>query len=99
MLASPLIKRIPNLTLFTLEGPFGNLTGGYTLIKYGYKGTQVGRIDIGPLPAGGNYIRPWLGGRWMPHYHLRRPGIPGQGIGRHRPWECKSTDTSWRDLW
>jgi len=37
--------------------------------------------------------------RW-PHYHRR--GIdpvtgltrPGQGIGRHRPWETKGTDTS-----
>jgi RHS repeat-associated protein len=39
-------------------------------------------------------------GRW-PHYHRRvpdptRPGqsLPGQGIGRHRPWESKSTDGS-----
>jgi RHS repeat-associated protein len=40
-------------------------------------------------------------GRW-PHYHRR--GVdptgatkPGQGIGRHRPWETKSTDTSFWD--
>ena len=37
-----------------------------------------------------------------PHYHRRglQPGggtKPGQGIGRHRPWEKKSTDTSWKD--
>jgi RHS repeat-associated protein len=36
-------------------------------------------------------------GRW-PHYHRRGLGPsggtrPGQGIGRHRPWETKSTDT------
>jgi hypothetical protein len=35
-------------------------------------------------------------GRW-PHYHRRGTEgngstIPGQGIGRHRPWETKSTD-------
>jgi RHS repeat-associated protein len=34
-------------------------------------------------------------GRW-PHYH-RRGTESGQGIGRHRPWETKSTDKSWRD--
>lgn len=39
-----------------------------------------------------------------PHYHRRgldKNGntIPGQGIGRHRPWEKKSTDNSWRDRW
>ena len=39
-----------------------------------------------------------------PHYH-RRGGFldskgntpPGQGIGRHRPWEKRATDRSWRD--
>jgi RHS repeat-associated protein len=33
--------------------------------------------------------------KW-PHYHIRREG-PGQGIKRHRPWETKESDTSWRD--
>jgi hypothetical protein len=40
-------------------------------------------------------------GRW-PHYHRRVPdprspghGMPGQGIGRHRPWETKPQDKSW----
>lgn len=23
--------------------------------------------------------------------------VPGQGIGRHRPWERKSPDRSWED--
>ncbi|MCG7656144.1 hypothetical protein [Wielerella bovis] len=38
----------------------------------------------------------------FPHYHRR--GLdqlgntkPGQGIGRHRPWESKPSDKSWRD--
>jgi RHS repeat-associated protein len=42
-------------------------------------------------------------GRW-PHYHRRVPnpnrpgeGMPGQGLKRHRPWERKSPDKSWRD--
>lgn len=38
----------------------------------------------------------------LPHYHRRGIGpngqtLPGQGIGRHRPWDTKSTDKSWRD--
>jgi RHS repeat-associated protein len=39
-----------------------------------------------------------------PHYHRRVPdpsnpgqGIPGQGIGRHRPWDSKSNDSSFWD--
>jgi RHS repeat-associated protein len=39
-----------------------------------------------------------------PHYHRRKIDAdgntkPGQGIGRHRPWEKKSTDNSWRNKW
>jgi len=38
----------------------------------------------------------------VPHYHRRVVGpngetVPGQGIGRHRPWETKSVDKSFRD--
>ena len=40
----------------------------------------------------------------LPHYHRsvpcpNKPGqsMPGQGIGRHRPWESKSSDTSFWD--
>ncbi|MFL6090457.1 MAG: RHS repeat-associated core domain-containing protein [Aeromicrobium sp.] len=38
----------------------------------------------------------------LPHYHVaRRDGSgrvrPGQGASRHRPWESKPTDKSWRD--
>ena len=40
----------------------------------------------------------------LPHYHRSvpcpgKPGesLPGQGIGRHRPWDTKATDTSPRD--
>lgn len=39
----------------------------------------------------------------LPHYHRRGidsltgETIPGQGIGRHRPWEIKSTDDSFLD--
>jgi hypothetical protein len=42
-------------------------------------------------------------GSW-PHFHRRgvdANGItkPGQGIGRHRPWDTKSPDTSFWDRW
>ena len=38
----------------------------------------------------------------LPHYHRRGTDssgntIPGQGIGRHRPWERKSTDKRFQD--
>ena len=39
-----------------------------------------------------------------PHYHRSTPNpanpgqsLPGQGIGRHRPWDVKSPDTSFWD--
>lgn len=40
----------------------------------------------------------------LPHYHRRvtTPSgdtVPGQGIGRHRPWDTKSTDISLWDRW
>jgi hypothetical protein len=54
------------------------------------------------LSIGANFrLAPWGNrtnhplGRW-PHYH-RRGTEPGQGINRHRPWETKSPDKSWRD--
>lgn len=39
----------------------------------------------------------------LPHYHRRvldpmtSEPAPGQGIGRHRPWDTRSTDTSFWD--
>lgn len=58
----------------------------------------------------GNNFRLALGGNRtghptgrFPHYHRRivdpKTGepVPGGGIGRHRPWDKKSTDKSWRD--
>jgi RHS repeat-associated protein len=60
------------------------------------------------IPIGKNLRLAPLGNRTgkpvgeLPHYHRRGVGPngvtkPGQGIGRHRPWETKSTDKSWRD--
>jgi RHS repeat-associated protein len=54
---------------------------------------------IKPFPSRG---RTWP--ERLPHYHRRvqnpaTPGeaFPGQGIGRHRPWESSPTDRHWRD--
>ena len=39
----------------------------------------------------------------FPHYHRRGVDratgetLPGQGIGRHRPWDTRSTDRNWWD--
>lgn len=39
----------------------------------------------------------------LPHYHRRvvnpvtKETIPGQGVGRHRPWDTKSTDKTFCD--
>lgn len=55
--------------------------------------------DLRIAPFGNRTGHP-LGER--PHYHRRVTGpngetLPGQGIGRHRPWETKSTDTNFWD--
>jgi RHS repeat-associated protein len=58
-----------------------------------WEGTEytVGRVRVAPW--GNRTSNPY--GKF-PHYH--RPGTgPGQGIGRHRPWEPKVPDTSFFD--
>ena len=69
--------------------------------KEGQKRWRGREIKISPdlrIAPFGNRRQP--GTRWyglLPHYHRRKPGVPGQGIGRHRPWETKSTDKSFWD--
>lgn len=61
------------------------------------------------FPFGKNRVAPW-GNRTghptgkYPHYHRpvpnpKKPGdsLPGQGKGRHRPWDTKPSDKSFRD--
>lgn len=69
----------------------------------------IGFKTGGELSLGKNLrIAPWgnrTGNKYgeLPHYHSRgRPTPqgttpPGQGIGRHRPWEQKSTDKNFGD--
>jgi hypothetical protein len=74
-------------------------------IAVNYVGYETGA----ELAIGRNFrIAPWgnrTGNRFgeLPHYHRRGcPDAngntpPGQGIGRHRPWETKSPDKNWTD--
>jgi len=36
--------------------------------------------------------------RWLLHYHRRGIG-PGQGIGRHRPWQYRPSVEKWWEIW
>jgi RHS repeat-associated protein len=76
----------------------GAVGGGAAGGRLGRTGEFVigSRCRIAPFGNRGNHPQ----GRY-PHYHRSvpdpaRPGesVPGQGIGRHRPWQTKSTDTS-----
>jgi RHS repeat-associated protein len=58
-------------------------------------------IRVAPF---GNRTKPGQSFNWrreLPHYHRRgAPGsggqtLPGQGIGRHRPWDGSSHDATW----
>lgn len=69
------------------------------MARYGREITLGNRCRVAPFGnrTGHKY------GRW-PHYHRRRPkpgkpsdSLPGQGMPRHRPWEPKPTDKSWKD--
>jgi RHS repeat-associated protein len=60
--------------------------GGYSLKFNKLGGTP--RIEWHPLK--GKRIPSTLQEKSLPHYHRRGPG----GIGRHRPWEVRPSDTS-----
>jgi RHS repeat-associated protein len=62
--------------------------GGRYIVK-GYE-TKLGKNwRIAPF---GNRKGKWY--NWLPHYHRRGSG-PGQGIGRHRPWQNSRHDQHW----
>lgn len=82
-------------TSLVLLGSGGGSAGVRTGIEFAF-----GRsLRIAPF---GNRTGHSLGE--LPHYHRRVIDAitgqtkPGQGIGRHRPWEAKSTDKSFWDL-
>jgi hypothetical protein len=95
--------------LFTGANLSGDVTALYGLDKAGMEVDNFARAgremqfgnDFRVAPFGNRTGNP-LGE--LPHYHRRGLDptgntIPGQGIGRHRPWETKSTDTSFWNRW
>ena len=95
--------------LFTGANLSGDVIALYGLGKAGMEVENFARagreIQLGNdfrLSPFGNRTGDPLGE--LPHYHRRGldPSgntIPGQGIGRHRPWETKSTDSSFWNRW
>jgi RHS repeat-associated protein len=81
-------------TAITL-GTAGSGSAGY---RFGREVTFGRNVRIAPF---GNRTGNRFGE--FPHYHRRGVDpisgqtLPGQGVGRHRPWETKSTDNSWWD--
>jgi RHS repeat-associated protein len=61
---------------------------GARYVRRGYE-TKIGKNwRIAPF---GNRVGKWY--NRLPHYHRRGTG-PGQGIGRHRPWQSSEHDRS-----
>jgi len=77
---------------------FLSLVTGGAGYATGFEAKLVANLRIAPF---GNRTGHALGR--YPHYHRRGVDaatgdtLPGQGIGRHRPWETKSPDTSFWD--
>ena len=95
----------PNKTMEILGNPGGQLIFYKVLASAGSMAAKGREIEVGEncriAPFGNRTNNPV--GKW-PHYHRRVPnpakpgeGMPGQGIGRHRPWETRSVDKSWKD--
>jgi RHS repeat-associated protein len=77
----------------------GGIEGGVAgLLEGSAEGRELKISDDLRIAPGGN-----RGGEELPHYHRRvidpltGETEPGQGIGRHRPWQTKSPDTSFWD--
>nr|WP_101118423.1 hypothetical protein [Neisseria meningitidis] len=87
-----------------IAGGLGAIPGGVgaagkvvSFAKYGREIKIGNNMRIAPF---GNRTGHPIGK--FPHYHRRVTDntgktLPGQGIGRHRPWESKSTDRSWKN--
>ena len=96
----PIVKAGLNLSKVTLSAPFAY--AGITRLFWYYKVGYEWKWSKGRIAPFGNRT-PHSIGKW-PHYHRVKldplkpgEGLPGQGIGRHRPWVTKSPDTSFWD--
>lgn len=81
----------------------GEVLGEAWWVAFGYacaSGQEIKGTNWRFAPGGNRTNNP--AGKW-PHYHRRGPAgpagatTPGQGIGRHRPWEIKGFDKSFFD--
>lgn len=82
----------------SIAGLLGSLAGG----GLAYKGREITIGKDFRIAPFGNRTGNQFGE--LPHYHRRGldptgQTLPGQGIGRHRPWETKSPDKNWCDRW
>ena len=76
--------------------------GGASVCRFAAHGRELSLSkNLRIAPFGNRTGHPT--GKW-PHYHRgvpdrSRPGhsVDGQGMRRHRPWDKKSTDRTWRD--
>ena len=73
---------------------------GVKTVRFLHEGREISFGKNLRMAPNGNRTGNPFGER--PHYHRRGLDIngatkPGQGIGRHRPWETKSSDTSFWD--
>jgi RHS repeat-associated protein len=98
LLASPLLKKLPNPTPLELYGPYGTGWTKFTVLAVDWNNKNMFRIDVGELSSKYKYIDPALAGKVRLHYHWRGTA-DGQGIGRHRPYQVSPKDISGRDRW
>ena len=73
---------------------------GFKTVRFMHEGREISFGKNLRIAPNGNRTGNALGE--LPHYHRRVRDIngatrPGQGIGRHRPWDTKKTDTSFWD--
>jgi RHS repeat-associated protein len=67
----------------------GKVAAGARYVWKGYETKFGNNWRIAPF---GNRVGGWY--NRLPHYHRRGQG-PGQGIGRHRPWQSSRHDRHW----
>ena len=94
--------RVPNIRRATnaAKARVGSMRARLKQVEWRGGEIRIGdNFRIKPLPSRG---RSWP--ERLPHYHRRVPNpatpgesYPGQGIGRHRPWQKSRADRHWRD--
>lgn len=95
-----ILAPIPTDTPITTLDEAGRVAGGAALggmCSMAVLGAEISAFGMRFAPFGNRTGNPT---GQLPHYHRRSfdpmtgQTAPGQGIGRHRPWDSRSTDTS-----